>query len=88
MGQLLKILDYRHDEVISRNAAATRDLLAAAERERDLMKLIAQKTQQESRSMKIVAFIAMVYLPATLVAVSNAPSIYAPKLALGLSTEF
>jgi len=75
---LLKILDYRHDEVIQHNAKAMRDLLAISQREGDTMRVIAQKTQQDSRTMKIVTFVAIVYLPATLVASIFSSSIVNP----------
>jgi hypothetical protein len=67
---LLKILDYRHDENIRLNVSGTRELLVAAEQESTMLKDIAKRTQQDSRSMKIVTFIALVYLPGTFVAVS------------------
>jgi Mg2+ and Co2+ transporter CorA len=68
MTLLLKILDYRHDENIRANISATRDLLSAAEHETVVLNLIARQTQQDSRSMKIITFIALIYLPGTLVA--------------------
>jgi Mg2+ and Co2+ transporter CorA len=67
MTLLLKILDYRHDENIRTNISSTRDL-SAAEQETAVLKFIARQTQQDSRSMKIVTFIALIYLPGTLVA--------------------
>lgn len=69
--QLLKILDYRHDENIRLNVSGTRELLVAAEQESNILKTIAKQTQQDSHSMKIVTFIALVYLPGTLVAASK-----------------
>jgi Mg2+ and Co2+ transporter CorA len=68
MSLLMKILDYRHDENIRTNISSTRDLLSAAEQETTVLRLIASQTQQDSRSMKIVTFVALIYLPGTLVA--------------------
>jgi len=53
------------------NVSGTRELLVAAEQESNILKIIAKQTQQDSRSMKIVTFIALGYLPGTLVAASR-----------------
>ncbi|KAH7092039.1 hypothetical protein FB567DRAFT_516346 [Paraphoma chrysanthemicola] len=65
---LMKILDFRNDENIRLNLSKTRELLVAAEQESLMLNGITQQTQQDSRSMKIVTFIALVFLPGTLVA--------------------
>jgi hypothetical protein len=67
----MKILDFRNDENIRLNVSKTRELLVAAEHESLMLNSIAKQTQKDSRSMKIVTFIALVYLPGTLVAVSG-----------------
>jgi hypothetical protein len=66
----MKILDFRNDENIRLNLSKTRELLVAAEQESLLLNGSAKQTQQDSRSMKIVTFIALVLLPGSLVAVS------------------
>jgi hypothetical protein len=66
----MKILDFRDNENIRLNLSKTRELLIAAEQESLMLSDIAKQTQQDSRSMKIVTFIALVFLPGSLVAVS------------------
>ncbi|RYN56443.1 hypothetical protein AA0114_g2771 [Alternaria tenuissima] len=65
---LMKILDFRDNENIRLNLSKTRELLIAAEQESLMLSDIAKQTQQDSRSMKIVTFIALVFLPGSLVA--------------------
>ena len=47
-------------------------MAAAANTQADSLKDLAEKTSKDSRSMKVVTYIAMLYLPATLIAVSVA----------------
>jgi hypothetical protein len=66
----VKVLDYRHEEKVRQNISQAQDLFVAAQHETNAIKRIAKQTQQDSRSMKIITFIALIYLPGTLVAVS------------------
>lgn len=68
--QLLQVLDYRHEEATKQNDLATIDLIGATQRDGELMTLMTRTTIQDSRTMKIMAFITLIYLPGTLVAVS------------------
>jgi len=70
LHQLLKILDFRHDEAMKISAANTQAILQATGRENEHMKIIAEKSQNDSRSTKILTFIMLAYLPANLIAVS------------------
>ena len=45
-------------------------MAAAANTQAETLKDLAEKTSKDSRSMKVVTFISMLYLPATLIAVS------------------
>lgn len=67
--KLLQILDYRHDEGIQRTAIATQGILSAAQVDNDRMRDIARATQRDSQTMKVLTFIAILYLPGTLVSV-------------------
>jgi len=67
--QLLKILDFRNDESVRKGAANTQEILEATKRESETLTIIAQRTRVDSRSMKIMTFVAIAYLPANLAAV-------------------
>lgn len=67
------LLDVRNDPTIRGYTEATRGLLLLAEsskKEALEMVEIAQRTKRDSRTMKIVTIVAMMYLPGTFVAVS------------------
>jgi hypothetical protein len=66
----MKILDFRNDEVMQTNAANTHAILEATGRENEIMRIISQKTQIDSRSTRILTSVALAYLPANFVAVS------------------
>ena len=52
-----------------RNSTAVQSILLAAGSESESVKRIAEKTQVDSRTMKILSRIALIYLPANLIAV-------------------
>lgn len=63
-------MDFRNDESVRRSAANTQAILHATRQESEHMSAIAQRTQVDSRSMKIMTSVAIAYLPANLFAVS------------------
>ena len=67
----MKILDFRNDEAMRINASHTQAILKATGEENETIRAISKKTQVDSRSMKILATIAIAYLPANFVAVSS-----------------
>jgi hypothetical protein len=70
LRQLLKILDFRNDESIRKSAAHAQEIHEASNRESEAIRIIAERAQVDSRSMKIMTSVAIAYLPANLVAVS------------------
>ena len=69
MWQLFKILDYRNDSTILENGFSLRRLAVTASSEGKLMLQIAEHTRKDSRTMRVASLIALIYLPASLVAV-------------------
>jgi hypothetical protein len=67
--QILKLLDLRNYDLSNRNAVSLKDLAEAGSIENQLMVTIAQHTSNDSRAMKIISFIAVAFLPATLISV-------------------
>ncbi|KAH0611953.1 uncharacterized protein H6S33_010005 [Morchella sextelata] len=65
---ILKVLDFRNDEAMEGNSSALRELAADAASENKLLVTLAEKTREESRFMGIATVVAMIYLPAGLVA--------------------
>ena len=47
-----------------------RELALASKRENELMAVLGGKSQRDSHTIKILTIVALIYLPATLVAVS------------------
>jgi len=68
LAQLLKIMDFRNDESIRISAANTLAILHASRHESEMMRVIAQRAQADSRSMRIMTYVAIAYLPANLFA--------------------
>jgi len=62
-------LDFRNDEMAIKNSTVVQSILLAAGSESESLKRIAEKTQVDSRTMKILSRIALIYLPANLIAV-------------------
>lgn len=62
-------MDYRNDDTIKENGVIMASMATAANAQNQTLKVLAEKTQKDSRSMRIITFIAMAYLPATLIAV-------------------
>ncbi|CAF9925437.1 MAG: hypothetical protein HETSPECPRED_005836 [Heterodermia speciosa] len=64
------ILQARGQELIYHNGLTLANIAQAQSAETKIMVALADKTRKDSRSMRIVTFIAMIYLPANLVMVS------------------
>jgi len=69
--QVLKLLDLRNYDVASRNATALRHFAEVTSTENHLMVQIAKHTSRDSRTMRITSFIAVTFLPATLLSVRS-----------------
>lgn len=76
--QLAHILEYRNDELLIKNSEelhrsseSAREIATAAKAEQEAVALIFAKAQKDSSLVKILTFVAMLYLPASLIAVSQ-----------------
>ena len=69
--QLLKLLDHKNTNLFNNNVEALRHLVAATNAQCDGIRDLAKKTQADSRSVKTLTLIAISYLPASLIAVSD-----------------
>jgi Mg2+ and Co2+ transporter CorA len=67
------MLDFRNDKEIVNNGENMRIIAAAAHEENKSMALLATKSQKDSRIIKVLTIITMLYLPASLVAVFVLP---------------
>ncbi|KAH8882491.1 hypothetical protein GQ53DRAFT_831382 [Thozetella sp. PMI_491] len=65
---LLKIMDFRNDEAVRESAKNTEETLRMVGRENEVIRIMAQKTNGDSRSMRILTAVNIAYLPANLVA--------------------
>lgn len=63
----------KSNEALNKNSDVMRELAVAAKSENELMAILAGRAQRDSRTIKILTVIALVYLPASLVAVSSMP---------------
>ena len=78
--QLSQILNYRNENMIvqsndalNRNSDAMREIAIAAKADNELISILIGKSQKDSHTVKILTYIALIYLPASLVAVSSDP---------------
>ncbi len=83
--KLFEILKYRNSETIGKtnqtinttnqaihqNGLAIRELTVASIRENEIIAQLTERAWRDSRSVRILTFIALLYLPATLIAVSE-----------------
>lgn len=68
------MLDQRNDQILHLQGEAMNNLALEANRESAVMKNLSEMMQKDSRSMRVLTSVALVYLPASLIAVSyNAP---------------
>ncbi|MCJ1347143.1 hypothetical protein MMC31_005364 [Peltigera leucophlebia] len=72
---LAHILEYRNDELLIKNSEelhrsseSAREIATAAKAEQEAVALILAKAQKDSSLVKILTFVAMLYLPASLIA--------------------
>ena len=61
----------RTNQAIHQNGVAIEKLTAASIRENKIIAQLTERAWQDSRSVKNLTFIAMLYLPASLIAVSS-----------------
>ena len=74
----MHILSYRNqdalvksNEVLNRNIDVMRELAVAAKSENELITILVSKSQKDSHTIKILTIVTLIYLPASLVAVST-----------------
>lgn len=58
------------NEALNRNSDLMREIAIAAKVENELMAVMVGKSQKDSHTIKLLTIIALIYLPASLVAVS------------------
>ena len=80
--QLSQILNYRNEnmlvksnDALQKGSDAMREIALATKAENELMSALIGKSQKDSRTVKILTYTALIYLPASLVAVSPVTSI-------------
>lgn len=76
--QLSQILNYRNEDMLvksndalRRSSDAMREIALAAKAENERMSTLLGKSQRDSHTVKVLTYIALIYLPASLVAVSG-----------------
>lgn len=76
--ELAHILEYRNDELLIKNSQelhgsseSAREIATAAKAEQEAVAFTLAKAQKVTSLVKILAFVAMLYLPASLIAVRN-----------------
>lgn len=62
-------MDNKNDHVIHRHGEALNQLASQMNRETMMMNNLSEKMQRDSRSMRILTSVALIYLPASLIAV-------------------
>jgi len=68
-GQLYNVLEFQTQETVSHHSQFTTMLQKIGRRDSDLMVKMSEKTINDAVGMKIVTFLAMLYLPLTCVMV-------------------
>ena len=64
----------KSNEALNRNSDAMRELAVAAKAENELIAVLIGKSQRDSHTIKVLTIIALIYVPASLVAVSLHPA--------------
>ena len=74
--QLSQILNYRNEDMLvksndalRKSSEATREIALAAKAENELISALIRKSQRDSHTVKVLTYIALIYLPASLIAV-------------------
>lgn len=82
--QLSQILNFRNEdllvksnEALHKSSDAIREIALAAKAENELISALIGKSQRDSHTVKVLTYIALIYLPASLVAVSPVNSAHA-----------
>lgn len=80
LTQLSQILNYRNEDMLvksndalNKSSDAMREIALAAKAENELMSALISKSQKDSHTVKVLTCIALIYLPASLVAVRFPP---------------
>lgn len=71
---LIQLLSYRRADILNAHAEALRGLTATSTAQSASLRDLTEKTRTDSRCMRILTFIALIYLPASLIAVCPCPS--------------
>ena len=71
--QLTQLLSYRRADILNAHAKALRGLTATSTAQSASLRDLTEKTRMDSRCMRILTFIALIYLPANLIAVRLPP---------------
>ena len=70
-SQLVKLLDYRKVDTLSAHVEELRSLAMTSSVQGESLRDLTEKTRYDSRYMRILTFMAVAYLPASLLAVSR-----------------
>lgn len=68
--QLQNLLTLRKTDVHNAHVKTLKDLASASNAQNDKLQVLTEEMHKDSRSVRILTFIALVYLPASLMAVS------------------
>ena len=60
----------KSNEALNKSSDAMREIALAAKAENELISTLIGKSQKDSHTVKVLTYIALIYLPASLVAVS------------------
>lgn len=66
----------KSNEALNKSSEAMREIALAAKAENELISALISKSQKDSHTVKVLTYIALIYLPASLVAVRFYPGIY------------
>lgn len=69
----MQLLSYRRADILNSHAEALRGLTATSTAQSASLRDLTEKTRMDSRCMRILTFIALMYLPANLIAVRPCP---------------
>lgn len=64
----------KSNDALRKSSDAMREIALAAKAENELISALISKSQKDSHTVKILTYIALIYLPASLVAVSSYPA--------------
>ena len=72
-GKLSSVRNFTNDRAINANTEGLKNLAEMGRDDSKNMEQIARETKRDSQTMRVIATMTMLYLPATFVAVSNRP---------------